>query len=149
MRARFNDKSHRSMLLREKLPNYKPIATRLYTAGGANVEFGSMHNFLATLQTTVKVNRAGPQHLDLTDDPNTLIEPMQQSEQFALHSPMGHRKSVSTHTAHLPTVNPSFDPLGAIPAAYEGASADGTQTEGAGAGTSSTGLERTRDDGFE
>jgi hypothetical protein len=126
-------------------------ATRLYTAGGANVEFGNMHNFLASLQTTVKVNRAGPQHLDLTDDSNTLIEPMQQTEHFALHSPMGHRKSVSTHTARLPTVNPSFDPLGAIPAAYEGASADGTQAEGAGAGSSSPGLERrrTRDDGFE
>ena len=103
-----------------------------------------MHNFLASLQTAVKVNRAGPQHLDLTDDPNTLIEPMQQT---ALHSPMGHRKSVSTHTAHLPTANASFDPLGAIPAAYEGASTEGMQAEGA----SSPGLEhrQTRDDGFE
>lgn len=115
-------------------------ATRLYTAGGTNIEFGNMHNFLASLQTTVKANRAGPQHLDLTDDAQTLVEPMQQqNEQFGPHSPLGHRKSMSTTAAHLPPVNTSFDPLGAVPA------------EAMNDGSSSPMLERrqTRDDGFE
>jgi hypothetical protein len=127
-------------------------ATRLYTAGGANIEFGNMHNFIATLQTTVKANRAGPQHLDLTDDTQTLVEPMQQEgNQFGLHSPMGHRKSISTNAAHLPVVNTSFDPLGAVPSAYEGGPAEAMNSQEAGAGNTSPIIDRgqTRDDGFE
>lgn len=122
-------------------------ATQLYTSGGgASMEFGSLNNFLTSLQTSVKANRAGPQHLDLTEDEQTLVEPMQEpSEQFGLHSPMGHRKSISTNTAHLPKANTSFDPLGAIP------NTDAMNPHAAGAGPTSPALERrqTRDDGFE
>jgi hypothetical protein len=123
-------------------------AVQLYTAGGANIEFGNMHNFLATLQTSVKANQAGPQHLDLTDDTQTLVEPMQQQDaQFGLHSPMGHRKSISTHSAHLPVVNTSFDPLGAVQSAYEGAPAEAMNLEQTGMTNAS--VEQARDDGFE
>lgn len=129
-------------------------ALRLYRRGGdETIAFGNMHNFLASLQSNVKANRAGPQHLDLTDDQNTLVEPMQeQNEQFALHSPMGHRKSISTNAAHLPKANTSFDPLGAVPNVYEGGVGEtGLDPHGSGAGPPSPSLERrqTRDDGFE
>lgn len=127
-------------------------AARLYKSGGANLEFGKMQNFLASLQATVKANRAGPQHLDIGDDEQTLVEPMQeQDHQFGPHSPIGHRKSISTNAAYFPQVNTSFDPLGAVPNAYDGAPADALNPQAAAGGLPSPGLERrqTRDDGFE
>ena len=80
----------------------------------------------------MKANRSGPQHLDgadlLADDERTLVEPLQDdNERLARRSsatgavpitPMhGHRKSLSVHAP--PQLQTVFDPLGAVPSAYE------------------------------
>jgi hypothetical protein len=70
----------------------------------------------------------------------------QQDIQSGLHSPMGHRKSISTNTAHLSAVNTSFDPLGAVQSAYEGAPAEAMNSDQTGLNNANA---QTRDDGFE
>jgi hypothetical protein len=95
-----------------------------------NVEFESMRSFLSQLQEAVKVNRSGPQHLDgtdlLGDDTNTLVETLQDdNERLARRASisgagivLAHRKSLSA-TAPPPQLQTVFDPLGAVPSAYE------------------------------
>ena len=107
-------------------------ATRLYNLSEDHVEFSNMQTFLSQLQEAVKANRSGPQHFDgadlLADDERTLVEPLQdENERLAQRpsaagivpiAPMhGHRKSLSTNAP--PQLQTVFDPLSAVPSAYE------------------------------
>lgn len=107
-------------------------AVRLYGLSESQVQVEDMRTFLFHLQDAVKANRSGPQHLDgtdlLADDEHALVEPLQDdNERLARRSsaggiapitPMhGHRKSLSTNAP--PQLQTVFDPLGAVPSAYE------------------------------
>lgn len=138
-------------------------AIRLYNSSETGlVSFENMHAHIVSLQTAVKTNRAGLQHLDLADDreddEQTLVEPLQeQNASFGPPSPvMGHRKSLSTNAPQLPRPGldtSSFDPLGAVPSVYdrEGASANTLTPRAHEAVPPSPGMDRraSRDDGFE
>ena len=98
---------------------------QLYGLSEDKVEFEGMHDFLLSLQEAVKANRAGPQPFDgsrsFEPDAETLVEPLQdQSEQLGHKSPItGHRKSLSQTNPPPAIQTAAFDPLGAVPSAYD------------------------------
>lgn len=116
-------------------------AEKLYGLAEGEIRFQEMDGFLRQLQDAVSANRAGPQHLggeDLLfgDEVVPMVEPLQdESERLGLtrraslgggavptiSNPM-HRKSVSVNNAPPippPPLQTSFDPLGAMPSAYD------------------------------
>ncbi|KAK4617470.1 Transport protein particle subunit trs85-2 [Fulvia fulva] len=130
-------------------------ATRLYgfNEHDNKVQFYGMANFLLTLQEAVSANRGGVHHIDGDDLlGDEIVEPMQEeSEQLAKLPPgfgHAHRKSLSTSA---PPPVQSFDPLGALPTAYESGDAVPASPHAADAPGFSSVLERKdrRDDGFE
>lgn len=151
-------------------------AFRLYRLEGSesSIGFVNMAKHLYTLQEAVSANRGGVHHLD-EDDLIDDVEPVQEeSEQLVQQTPgpgHGHRKSLSTSappiagtlghahahrrsisTGGTPPMPASFDPLGAVPSAYDGAGARQLNPPGVGdAPPLSPVLERKerRDDGFE
>lgn len=152
-------------------------AFRLYKVEGieASTGFVNMTKHLYTLQDAVSANRGGPHHLDeddLIDHPEPVQEEREQLVQQTPASGLGHRKgSLSTTVRPLagtlghahahrrsisiggtPPVPASFDPLGAVPSAYDGTGAPPFDPPGVDlAQPSSPVLERKerRDDGFE
>jgi len=138
-------------------------AIRLYNESETGlVSFENMHAHIVSLQTVVKTNRSGPQHLILAEgsgDDETLVEPLQErTESFGPPSPhLGHRKSMSTNAAQLPRLGletSSLDPLGAVPSVYdrEGVTANAMSPRAHEVVPSSPGMNRRRskeDDGFE
>jgi trafficking protein particle complex subunit 8 len=100
--------------------------------GPGPVSFEHMRTFLSQLQQAVKVNRSGPQHFDgedLLGDESTLVETLQDDNERLARRPsgaglptIGHRKSLSVNAAGgaaPPQLQTVFDPLGAVPSAYE------------------------------
>lgn len=117
------------------------------------IGFDHMASFLDTLQATIAANRGGVHHIDgedlLGEEGDLLVEPLQEeSEQLGKLSPaVAHRKSLSIG-GQAP---PAFDPLGAIPSAYE-VSGDATSLSPHGGDTETMSPVRDRerrDDGFE
>lgn len=99
-------------------------AMRLYGAqeDPSTVAFDGMAIFLAALQESIAANRGGVHHIDgedlLGEEGDLLVEPLQEdSEQIGRLSPAvaPHRKSLSIG-GQIPS---PFDPLGAVPSAYE------------------------------
>ena len=111
-------------------------AVRLYRLEENQVQFEDMQKFLFQLQDAVKHNRSGPQHLDgedlLMDEEPDQVETLQDdTERLARRPSMGgvvpiapmyaHRKSSST-SGTIPQLQTAFDPLGAMPSAYDSTS---------------------------
>ena len=139
-------------------------ATRLYASLESKPEnFASMQAFLNSLQEAVKLNRAGPQHLDgsalLAADEGTQVEALQ--ELNITGQPLGRRPSLAQVTpiapmhAHKrsisanvppgmapPPIQTALDPLGGtIPSAYE--TTPSTRPRRTSAATSVSGLSTT------
>lgn len=116
-------------------------AEKLYGVAEGEVHFQNMGSFLRQLQDAVQANRSGPQHLggeDLLfgDEVVPTVETLQDDNERmgltrraslggssvpTIAAPM-HRKSVSVNNAPPippPPLQTSFDPLGAMPSAYD------------------------------
>ncbi|KAI5363242.1 putative TRAPP III complex, Trs85 protein [Septoria linicola] len=136
-----------------------------------SLEFRSMASFLFTLQEAVSANRGGVHHLG-EDDLTEGVEPVQVEREQLIQQPIvpshGHRKSLSTsappppgtlgnahaHRRSISTGGPppmpaSFDPLGAVPSAYDGAGSGKLNPPGVQDATPLSPVREKRDDGFE